>query len=490
VIKKILGKILSVTLAFIIALTLVVPAFGDTPFQGYNFNHWAVLVPAPAAYVPVRTFSANEIDESLGLLNDPTDIHVCPYGTILIVDSGNNRIIVFDEELNLLYTITGFYQDGVWQNLNRPHGVFVTENREVFIADTLSFRIVVLDWDGEFIREIVAPDAEGLEDDFIFRPLHVLVDRGGRTFVIVQHVFEGIMSFNSNGEFTGYFGTINVGFNPIELFWRFFMTDTQLERQSRFIPTEFQSMSLDEYNFVFTTNIEPWASSNQVMRLNPRGEDVIQNFNSNVAISGDQRFRPMGTMAGASAFIDIVARPNGMYTTLDSTRGRIYTYDSEGNLLYVFSGIGTIQGMTRRPVSIEMLGDNILVLDAGNNRVTQFAPTEYGRLINLAIELRYNGNDAAAADVWRELTRLDENFMLAWAGIGRSKLAEGDNVAAMYYLRRGMDLRYFSVAFRRNRLDQMQTVLPIVLTGGMGLIGAFVAYKIVKRIVKGKVEAV
>jgi len=131
-----------------------------------------------------------------------------------------------------------------------------------------------------------------------------------------------------------------------------------------------------------------------------------------------------------------------------------------------------------------------LVLDAGNNRVTQFAPTEYGRLINLAIELRYNGNDAAAADVWRELTRLDENFMLAWAGIGRSKLAEGDNVAAMYYLRRGMDLRYFSVAFRRNRLDQMQTVLPIVLTGGMGLIGAFVAYKIVKRIVKGKVEAV
>ena len=112
-----------------------------------------------------------------------------------------------------------------------------------------------------------------------------------------------------------------------------------------------------------------------------------------------------------------------MYSTLDSTRGRVFTYDSEGNLLYVFSGTGNIQGMARRPVSIEMYGENLLMLDAGRNQVIEFAPTEYGRLINTAIQMRYDGHDAAAVGAWQELVRLDENFALAWSGIGRSLLA-------------------------------------------------------------------
>jgi hypothetical protein len=96
-------------------------------------------------------------------------------------------------------------------------------------------------------------------------------------------------------------------------------------------------MALDQYNFVFTTNIDPWGSSNQVMRLNPRGEDVLLNLNDNVSISGDQRHRATGSLSGPSQLIDIIARPNGMFSALDRTRGRVYTYDSEGNLLYVFS---------------------------------------------------------------------------------------------------------------------------------------------------------
>ena len=98
--------------------------------------------------------------------------------------------------------------------INMPNSVYVTQNREIFIADTNNNRIVVLDWDGDFVREITAPTVEGLEDDFIFLPLHVLVDRGGRLFVIVQRVFGGIMSFAPNGEFLGYFGTISINFNP------------------------------------------------------------------------------------------------------------------------------------------------------------------------------------------------------------------------------------------------------------------------------------
>ncbi|MCL2500440.1 MAG: NHL repeat-containing protein [Defluviitaleaceae bacterium] len=489
---EITKKFAAVVLAIVLTTGWVIPVLAEsTPFQGYSYNFWGALVPAPAAYVPLRSFNAADIDPELGGFNNPSDLHVCPFGYIYIVDTGNNRIVVADEELNLQRVITGFYMDGVWQEFDRPNGIFVTWDGDIYIADTLNERIPILDWDGNFIRMIREPQVEGLEDGFAFRPLSILVDRGGRVYVIVQHVFEGIMNFNVEGEFVGYFGTIETGRQWLEIFWRLFMTDRQLQGQNRFIPTEFQGMALDQYNFVFTTNIEPWGTNNQVMRLNPRGQDVLLNLNDTVSISGDQRFRVVGfgQLSGPSQLIDIIARPHGMFTALDRVRGRLYTYDSEGNLLYVFSGWGSLEGMTRRPVAVEMLGDDIIVLDAHFGRVLQFTPTEYGALINEAIAMRYRGDEAAAVDAWRRLTALDENFQLAWAGIGRSLLAEGDNQAAMYYLHRGMDMVHYSIAFRRHRLEVLQGVLPTVFTVGTGLVGLLIAYKIFKVVKRRVAEA-
>ena len=456
----------------------------DTPFQGYNYNHWSFLVPAPAAYAPVRTFGLSDIAPGIGEFTNPSDVHVDPENNIYVVDRENHRIVVFDTELNLIKVIDSFIRDGRTETLNMPSGVFVTPEMEIFIADTNNHRIVILNSYGNFVREITSPEIEGLEDDFLFLPLHVLVDRGGRVFVIVQRVFEGIMSFNAEGEFLGYFGTISLSPSPIDLIWRFFMTQEQRERQIRFIPTEFQAMSMDSYGFVFTTNIEPWATNDQVMRLNPRGEDVLVNFNDTVSISGDQRFRGSGRLAGPSAFTDIVARSHGMYSALDSTRSRVFTYDSEGNLLYVFGGTGNIQGMMRRPVALEMLGDDILILDAGRGQIVHFEPTEYGRLINTAIAMRYDGRDQEAVDAWRQLVLLDENFALAWAGIGRSMLAAGDNVSAMYYLQIGQDVRNYSIAFRRNRVIVMRENMAYVMNLISVLVVAYVGFKIYKKVRK------
>ncbi|MCL2204629.1 MAG: gluconolactonase [Defluviitaleaceae bacterium] len=480
---SLLKRVGAVALAIALTVGVVMPVLADnTPFQGYTYNHWSALVPSPVAYIPLRSFTAADIDPSLVAFIDAADIHVCPYGYILVVDTGNNRIVIFDQRLQLYRVIYGFYQDGQWQTFDRPNGVFVTRHRELFIADTFNERVPILDWAGSFIRQLETPQAEGLADDFAFLPVSIVVDRGGRTYVIVQRVFEGIMNFDLHGNFVGYFGTIEVQRQWIEIFWRFFMTETQIERQHRFIPTEFQGMALDEYNFIFTTNLEPWGSNNQVMRLNPRGEDVLLNINENVTVSGDQRFRTFGSLAGPSQLIDIIARPGGMISALDRTRGRVYTYDSEGNLLYVISGWGHMEGMTRRPVALEMLGDDIIILDAHHGRIVQFTPTEYGALINEAIYLRYTGDEIGAVYAWRRLVALDENFQLAWAGIGRSMLAEGNNAAAIYYLRRGMDMVHFSIAFRRHRLEVMQGILPTVFNVGTGLIGLLLVYKITKAV--------
>jgi len=476
-------KFVALLVALIVTAT---PVLADTPYQGFNYNYWGIHVPAPVAMAPLRTFGLHDIAPELGEMNEPTDLHVDPENNIYLVDSGNNRIIIFDEDLNLNRVLDSFNRDGARDTFNRPTGVFVTRNMDIYIADTDNHRIVVLDQYDNFIREILSPEIEGLEDDFLFLPLHLVVDRGGRVFVIVQRVFEGMMQFNAEGEFIGYFGTIGVGFNLIEELWRFFMTQEQRAVQQLFIPTEFQSMDIDEYGFIFTTNlvgIGTAATSDQVMRLNPRGEDVLVNFNEDIRINGDQNWRSFGALGGPSAFVDIAAISHGMYVALDSTRGRVYTYDDEGNLLHVVGGTGALQGMMRRAVSLAVLNDDYLVLDAhGRGRIVHFTPTEYGALINTAIRARYDGDNATAVAAWRRLVAIDENFALAWSGIGRAVLATGDNVQAMYYLRRGMDIRYYSVAFRRNRLDVMQDTLPNVLTGVAVLAGVCLVVKLALRI--------
>jgi DNA-binding beta-propeller fold protein YncE len=480
-------KITACVLALLLFPVWFFPVMADNmPYQGYTFNYWGVLVPAPAAYEPVRSFVGADICPDMGNFVNPVDLHVCPQGLLWVVDTGNNRIVVFNVRLELVRIIGGFYREGVWQTFNSPRGVFVTENGEIFIADTENLRVPILDAAGNYLRELEPPDLD-FDNRLPFAPMSVAVDRGGRVYVIVRHVVEGILCFDTEGEFIGYFGTIHVGRNVMELFWRSFMTDTQIERRRRLVPTEFQSMAVDQYNFIFTTNLTPWGHANQVMRLNSRGQNVLRNQNWRVHIGGDQRHRSMGELAGPSQLIDVIARPHGMFTALDRTRGRVYTYDSEGNLLYVFSGMsapgwGTVEGMSRRPAAVEVLGDDIYVLDAHQGRIKHFAPTEYGELINLAIALRYNGEDDKAVEVWRTLTALDENFELAWAGIGRSMLAAGEHGAAMYYLRRGMDTAHLSIAFRRHRQDVMQDILPVVFTGGAALGGLFILYKLVKEI--------
>jgi hypothetical protein len=144
-----------------------------------------------------------------------------------------------------------------------------------------------------------------------------------------------------------------------------------------------------------------------------------------------------------------------------------------------------MEGMTRMPVALATVDEDIIVLDAhGRGRIVHFTPTEYGRLINRAIALRYDGHERYAVGYWRQLSMLDENFALAWSGIGRSMLAQGYNAQAMYYLERGMDTRYFSIAFRRNRLDVMQDTLPNFLTGGMVLVAGFTGFKVVRKFTK------
>lgn len=406
-------------------------------------------------------------------------------GNLYLADTGNNRIVVLNNDMTeVVNIIDGFDNNGVKDGFKSPCGVCISEKGQLYVADSQNHRIVVLEKDGTLVRIVQNPVSQSLDAGYVFVPLKVTVDYADRIYCIAQNMFEGIMVFETNGEFSGFFGTINVKITLWEKFWKRIATKEERSKQQLYIPTEFTGIDVDADGFIYATNIDS-EGVQAVRRLNPRGEDVIKK-GENGNVGGDLWVNGQTQYAGASQITDVVYRDKGIYTLLDRKRGRIFTYDHEGNLLYIFGGLGTQLGTFSTPVAIEVSGDKLVVLDAYRAELTVFNATEYGSLINEAIALRYDGDETLAVEKWREVLRLDENNELANTGIGKAYLTAGDNKSAMKYLKLGMDADYYSIAFRRYRNQVLADNLSYIFTGIAVVIVAVVVVVKVRGKKRGK----
>jgi tetratricopeptide (TPR) repeat protein len=275
-----------------------------------------------------------------------------------------------------------------------------------------------------------------------------------------------------------------VAINAYQKFWRRFSTKAQRKSQRQYIPTEFTGVDIAPDGFVYASNVDTGATQS-VRRLNPKGQDVIKKNPNNSSrkgrLSGDLWFRQGREYGGPSRIVDVVYRGNGIYSMVDMIRGRIFTYDDEGDLLYIFGGKGTQEGTFKNPAAIEQKDDKILVLDSYRAELMTFVATKYGNLINQAVSLRYDGDEASAVEVWKQVLTLDSNFELAYVGIGKAYLAAGENKTAMKYLKLGMNREYYSIAFKRYRDDILKDNLGYLFSGICILAFAVIVIRIVKR---------
>lgn len=457
---------------------ITVYAGQNVPYETYNYDYYEDIKYTPAAYVPDGMITGDNI--GCGSFSSPQDLNTDEDGNVYIADTGNNRIVVTDADFNLIKIIDSFSNNNASDTFSSPSGVYMSSNKNLYIADTGKRRVVELDSDGNLVQIIENPQSDVLEEGYVFSPLKVAVDYADRVYVIAKNQFEGIMAFNEEGGFIGFTGTINVKISPIEIFWRRFSTKEQRARQQLFIPTEFTGMEIDDDGFVYATNIDS-EGKQSIRRLNPSGEDVIQKGDY---LSGDLSYRATGTYSGSSRIVDVVVREKGIYSVIDSTRGRIFTYDHEGNLLYIFGGIGSQEGTFTTPVAIDTIGEEILALDSNKNIIDRFAPTKYGSLINQAVGLRYDGDETQAVERWKEVLKLDSNFELAYVGIGKSYLAAGQNKEAMDCFKTGNNKQYYSIAYKRYRNEILKEHLNFILTAIITLIALCIVWK---KVLKARV---
>lgn len=448
----------------------------SVPYVTYNYDYYEDIKYTPAAYVPDGVITGEQI--GCGNFAGPQDINTDENGDVYIADTNNNRIVVADRDFRLVRVIEEFENDGKMDRFSAPNGVYVSAKGNLYIADTGNLRVVELDGNGGLVQIIQNPKSDVLDDDYTFRPTKVAVDYADRIYVIAQNQFEGIMAFNETGDFLGFTGTINVQITPWEIFWKRFSTKEQRARQQLYIPTEFTGMEIDKDGFVYATNVDG-EGEQSVRRLNPSGEDVIQKKEE--GLSGDLSWRLSGTYSGPSRIVDVAVRDSGIYSILDSNRGRIFTYDHEGNLLYIFGGMGSQEGTFIGPTAIDTIDGEILVLDATRNVINRFTATRYGSLINQAVGLRYDGDETQAVECWKEVLKLDSNFELAYSGIGKSYLAAGQNREAMDCFKIGNNRQYYSIAYKRYRNEILKENLEFVLTAAILLFAASIIWRRVNR---------
>jgi tetratricopeptide (TPR) repeat protein len=198
------------------------------------------------------------------------------------------------------------------------------------------------------------------------------------------------------------------------------------------------------------------------------GNDILIR-NGHYDIIGDLWVGPGAGITGPSRFIDVAALPNGTYVCFDRNRGRLFKYDTQGNLLYVFGGVGNREGTFMFPSAVSNMGYALYALDAQTTAITRFDLTEYGYLINLAITQYQLGLYDESAETWNRVLTFNGNYGIAYIGMARSLLRQGYYQEAMRYFKLQYDSEGYGRAFGFYRREWMETYFWIfaLIIGGL-----------------------
>jgi len=465
-----------------VACSLSVTVSASAPYNTYTYSYWGDDVGSPHAYTVKNVVYPEKME--MGAIGGTGDITVDSEGNILVADPNGNRIVVFDKEYNFVREIKGPSPE---DNFLEPRGIFVHRDGRVFIADAKNRRIVVFNSEFELVHIVPAPQSSSFPEGFLYEPSKIAVDYADRIYVICPTTNMGIIEITMEGEFKNFIGAQKVEASITSIIWKLLQTDAMSERSVKYVPTEFNNIAVDARGFVYitTSSIEPAkitsaiadrsndGQSLPIRKLNPSGEDVLLRA-SFLPPAGEISVRSDNGPAGVSVIVDVALSEHGVYAALDQKRGKVFVYDGEGALLYIFGGIGAQEGLSEFPVAMTFSGTDILVLDGRSGRITVYERTEYGNQLHTAIEAYNDREYSKAAELWEKVLAENGNLDIAYIGMGKASLGSADYSEAMRYFRIANNTEYYSKAFMSYRKDFIRTNYIWLLLIGAVLVALLV----------------
>lgn len=408
-------------------------------------------------------------------LNNPRDIFVDNNDFTYILDSGNCRVLILDQNYHCVKELVEFTYNGETHTLAEgAEGLFFREaNQRLYIADTENNRILVTDLEGNISKIYEKPVDELLDPTVPYKPKKVIVDNMGIMYVTSGNINTGALLVDSANSFLGFYGTNKLKMTAamrLEYWWRSILSDAANNLSTvSFQPVEFNNLFWSDDRFVYT--VSPLVSNveSAVSKLNALGLNV---FPESIDIYTLARERKITGMV----LTDITVDNEGIITISDIATGRLFQYDEGCNLLAVFGGIGYQQGLFLQPVSLESNSDNsLLVLDAGKNTVTVMEQTFYGKMIRSANYLYNQGLYQESIEPWMEVLRMNANYTQAYTGLGKAYISMGEYEQAMEYFELGKDQEGYGeakAALRDQKVrENFAFVAAIVVVALIGILG-------------------
>ncbi len=474
--KKLI-KLLCLAIAvvlFVACNSTVIMADTSSESFTYDLENNPIAAPQSAQFVTIIT------GEGMGLnpFVEPADVCNDVDGNIYIVDTGNNRVVVANAYGQYITTIDSFDNNGTAEAFNAPAGVTITKDGDIYICDTGNARVIHLDSEYKLVRIIGAPESPVLGKDFVFKPVKIAVDGLGRIYVVSRNYNAGIIELKKNGEFNQIYGAIEVEYSFKDILKRTFSTKAQKERSLALIPNEYSSVCANDKNFVYACSAyfnSKSTGTGSIKKLNAVGKNILTGVPNEYI-----NLWSKGTYGGPETYVDICFMGDNIYALLDNTRGRIFAYNDEGDMLFEFGGKGDYQGTFGTVSAFTYSNGYFYVTDSKNDCLSIFKLTDYALMFLDAAHYHTLGDYTTENEIWKKIYKLNNNSICAIRNFGRVNYREGNYEDAMKYFKLANDRGSYSEAYEKYRKEIINKHFNLIFISAIViviLLIAFISYK-------------
>lgn len=489
-------KVIIFIFVFLLGFGSFVPSVKGAEEMDYVTANSSFRLPIPKAYNLAGTINnLGTIGEEWGkekiYFKDPQDIFIDKKDNIYVMDSGNNRIVVMNKELETI----GIYRSPDVKDFSSPEGIFVDDDGDIYVSDTGNSRVLHLSSKGELVEIFYNPESE-LISGSPFSPSKLIVSKTGYIYVVRG---ENIMAIDGNNGFRGLFGQTDIGYDLKEAMTRMFASDFQKLSMKRRTASSYMNITLGQDGMIYATSLE--RIEGEIKKLNSVGNNIYRKYKSvgsgfSNPITNYIRTKILKSVVAGNTFKfgeyfddegyyiepifrDIAVDSNGIITIIEELTGKIYQYDQEGNMLAAFGGTGERKGEFSRPSSIAVNSEGrIFVVDRLNNNIQYFEPTEFILTVHEATTAYDKGDYELAYSKWKHVLELHENYELAHAGIAKAYYKQEKWEMAMEESKLAGNRDIYTQAFDEYKYEVLRENFALIVFLGLAvLVGVFLFLK-------------
>lgn len=260
---------------------------------------------------------------------NPCGIAVSVLGDIIVADSGQHRVQIFDCRGQYVRTF-GCFGSGDGE-LNNPVGIACNKQGQIVVTDSANSRLLFFDRNGQYYNKF---DLSGSASGDLAKPVGVCVDNNGTNFVC-DKALHCVQVISCNG---------------------------LLERKIGLSRINTEKISCPEYVAIHNDYIYVTDSIKHHIQVFARDGGFVKSIGQKG--SQDGQFRsPAG----------IAIDREGNIVVCDKNNNRVQIFDRNGLFMHKFGCKGDVPGQFRRPEGVAVSSQGqIIVSDYDNNSVQIF----------------------------------------------------------------------------------------------------------------------